>query len=161
MPAGFVSPKVIRLGGLCPGEARELFFAEVDRLGAYTLRLTSGGYVSHGARGHEWASVGPAAPGRRDTERPLADVVEELRLGPRGALDALFDHSWERLNDGARVTLQAASLLGGPAGRGVLSAMTGLSAGEVDRAITELQGVSLLETCGQQSEGTNSSVCTH
>ena len=153
MPAGCVSPKVIRLGGLCPAEARQLFFAEVDRLGAYTLRLAPEGTFRSV---HEVTSGHPLAMRllvAEALERPIADIVGELRLAPRGALDALFDHSWERLNDGARLTLQAASLLGGPAGRGALSAMTGLSAGEVDRAITELQSVSLLETRGQQPKG--------
>ena len=115
LPAGSVPPKVIRLGGLCPAEARQLFFAEVDRLGAYTLRLAP---ESAFCSVYEVTSGHPLAMRLLVAEalkRPLADIVGELRLAPRGALDALFDHSWQRLTDGARLTLQATSLLAGPA----------------------------------------------
>jgi tetratricopeptide (TPR) repeat protein len=153
MPSGSVAPRVIPIGGLSSTEAQQLFFAEVDRLDAYTLRLVSDA---------EFAAVYDVTSGHplglcllvaAASKRTLEVVLRDLRAASQGALDALFDQSWERLSPCARSTLQAASVLDGPVSCGALAAMTGHSSGEVDGAVVELQGASMLEPRGRQFEG--------
>lgn len=154
MPDGAPPLLVIPLGGLSEAEARALFGGEVERRGIDALRGRSErrlGEIFELTGGHPLAIRLLVAEAQT---RSLVALLRDLRSNVSGPLDALFEYTWKRLGEDAWWTLQAASLLGGPASRQALAAMTNLTRDAVDRAADELERVSLLELRGQQVDGT-------
>lgn len=151
-----ISPplRVVPLGGLTASETRQLFVQEVERQGVDALRGTSAQRIDEVfevTAGHPLAIRLLVAEAQ---SRPLVHILRDVRASVRGRLDALFEYTWQRLGDAALRTLQAVSLLGGPVSRECIAAMTSLSVDAVERAAAELESVSLLESRGQQIDGT-------
>src|SRR5262249_37413625 len=132
LPPGSASPRVVVLGGLSRVETQRLFFEEVGRQGGVVLQLLSDAQITaiyEVTNGHPLAVrllVAEAIP------HPLEMVLAELRQTPHDVLDTLFVRSWKRLAGGARLVLQSACVLSGPASHESLAAMTGLSEEAVD-----------------------------